>query len=595
MVHPAPRYLLTATLPTALLTAVFGTWPVVARIHSHVLDGAAIINARRAASGRLPDDYWAGNIFADTLSSIWILNWDIHALFSQPLSLFEGNIFFPAPAALARAEHMFTSALMGAPGGLLAGPVATHQSALLLVIFLSVCTTSYVVARWTGSLTAGLAAGVLFALSPFHQQNLYHLQSVGTEFLPLMLFGLERFSATGARRFLGAGAAALALQILSGQYLGFFAIVTWGVTGAIALAVGRSSDLPRAQLIRDAAWYAGLSVMAALAVLPFALPYLALSASGQLPDNLDRDVSTLYSGSVASLASYLIPHRSDAAQIPAFTWLLMIFGIAACIRDPRQPRRAAGMALAMGVVGALIAFGPRPESLGVYQGLSELIPGFSGMRVPKRAVVLPQLAAAILAGFGAAAVISRLPRAGGAIVSVLVALSVMSAWRGPFPLRALAVGADLPAAYAHLRRCGGGDPLLELPEYGRPAVHWRDAERAMYAAIHWLPTLNGRTGYAPESYRTNMWLARQLPAPDSMEQLRSHTGLRWLLVHCDPESLGRLRAREKKKLTQICRENPFGVRKRDFGEMKLYDLGAVDQLPRGPRRVPAPRDCTAEE
>ena len=43
---------------------------------------------------------------------MWVVNWVLHALVTQPLHLFEANIFYPAPHALARSEHIVATALL---------------------------------------------------------------------------------------------------------------------------------------------------------------------------------------------------------------------------------------------------------------------------------------------------------------------------------------------------------------------------------------------------------------------------------------------------------------------------------------------------
>src|SRR5207249_177928 len=65
---------------------------------------------------------------------------------------------------------------------------------------LNVWATAYLVTRWTGSLLGGLVAGLLFAVSPFHQGGLFHLQRLGTFYYPLILLGLERFGGDGRCR-----------------------------------------------------------------------------------------------------------------------------------------------------------------------------------------------------------------------------------------------------------------------------------------------------------------------------------------------------------------------------------------------------------
>ena len=151
----------------AVAAAIASTWPVALHWRDHVVDGARLINPKDAGN------WWAANIGADVLTTVWVVNWVLHALVTQPLHLFEANVFYPAPHALARSEHIVATALLGVPGRLLAGPVAAHQSALLLCIALNVWATAYLVTRWTGSLLGGLVAGLLFAVSPFHQGGFF--------------------------------------------------------------------------------------------------------------------------------------------------------------------------------------------------------------------------------------------------------------------------------------------------------------------------------------------------------------------------------------------------------------------------------------
>jgi hypothetical protein len=52
-----------------------------------------------------------------------------------------------------------------------------------------------------------------------------------------------------------------------------------------------------------------------------------------------------------------------------------------------------------------------------------------------------------------------------------------------------------------------------------------------YSTQHWMPILNGRTGYAPAAYPMWMRYADQLPGRDALRILAGCADLRWLLVH----------------------------------------------------------------
>src|SRR5687767_13213453 len=121
-------------------------------------------------------------------------------------------------------------------------------------------------------------------------------------------------------------------------------------------------------------------------------------------------------------------------------------------RDPRDPNRSpwvfyalaavAAAALAMGpsitVKGALVSPGP-------YAWLMHYVPGFDGLRVPARFVAVVTLCLAVLAGFGASALMARARRFGKALVIVAGAVILVESWPVSFKtnVRMGSVGLEL--------------------------------------------------------------------------------------------------------------------------------------------------------
>ncbi len=574
--HPTPRWFHRTTLPIALLVAIASTWPVALHLSDHVIDGARIINSEGAPG------FAAANIGADVTTTVWIVNWMLRALVTQPLHLFDSNTFYPTRLASARQEHLFATDLLGAPGALLVGPVFAHQTALLLCIVFNAWAAAYVVARWSGSRVGGLVAGVLFAVSPFHQLQMFHLQSLGTCYLPLLVFGLERFGATGALGWAALVAAALALQVLSGQYLGYMAMGVAAVVGFIALLARRSAERPLVRLARDAGWLAVAALGSFILTLPFILPYFRLMSTGDIPDSSAEALNRLF-----SIGSYLPGPHLKWNGMPAGTWLLGIVGTFALLSD-RPGRIRLVMLLLIALFGAQLSVGPVATGFDAWGMLASVVPGFGSMREPLRFTLLPCLAMALLAGVGAAAMVRRLPRAGAVVALVLCGWAAAHAWRGELPLRKVPVGAKVPEEYRLLARCGDGDPLVEVPL----AMHFdnfRDAEPQLMSVYHWLPLLNGRASYSPpEMERTRILVNVEMLEPNALAELRQRTGVRWVLVHCALSGYHPLRQ-------QLCGRHAWrDVASRYFVGSKamLFDLGRVDALPRPvERRVPPTDGC----
>src|SRR6266540_3121259 len=136
---------------------------------------------------------YSRNDNADTELNEWILAWVEHQLPRDPAHLFEANIFYPAHDALAFSEPLIVPALLGAPlawAG--ASPVLVYNLVLIAGFALTAFATFLLVARWTGSWTAGLLSGSAFAFNTHTLTRLAHVQGIHIYGLPLALLAADR-------------------------------------------------------------------------------------------------------------------------------------------------------------------------------------------------------------------------------------------------------------------------------------------------------------------------------------------------------------------------------------------------------------------
>ena len=144
--------------------------------------------------------------------------WVAHQLVSDPLQLFDANIFYPERHTLAYSDHLFVQSLMGAPltwAGF--SPVLVHNVVLIAGYALTGWTTALVVARWSGSRAAGLLSGSLVAFNAFTLTRLPQIQDLHLEFFPLVLLALDRLLVYGQVRDALAVAGWFVLQSLTGH------------------------------------------------------------------------------------------------------------------------------------------------------------------------------------------------------------------------------------------------------------------------------------------------------------------------------------------------------------------------------------------
>lgn len=486
------------------------TWPLAGAAEDHLI-----------ARGRSNEP--------DVFLVLWILSWCTHALVSAPASLFDGNVFHPTPEILARSEHLLGNQPIFAPVWLATeNPVLAMNAVTFMSFVLSGLFMHLLIRRWTGSHWAAYVAGLAFAFAPW-RMDLARVQYLSVQYFPLILLGLERILRAPSAWSVAGVALALTLQALCSYYLGYMAFIAAGIYCVVHL-------LARG-LRRPLATWGSLLLALGLPIammLPVTLPYLGVDAltSDRPRPELWLEFTRILGSPTALLRTYggwgTCALAAVGLGMGAWRWrrnqgnLVHLVSLALVI--------ASGLALArgpLGVAGGLVV---------PFDWLSAVVPGFANNRHPVTFGILVALGLSGLAGFAVAYLTQRMNRSiwRGATAVMAGALVLLGTRGVHFAARPVPTGAEVPLVYRWLAENGEGAPLLELP-IGLQRDSWsrrHAAARAMYfSTYHWLPTLNGHTGYPPASYAALERQAAALPDPAALRTLVACTGLRWILVH----------------------------------------------------------------
>jgi hypothetical protein len=509
---PWARWLVAATGLYVAWTVVF-TWPLC-----------------RVAATHLPATQGFG--WVDLHLHLWTLAWVSHALVTDPIHVFDANIFHPARLTLAGSDHLLGTLPVAGPVYWLTGnPVAAVNAVVLTSFPLAALAAFALVAAATGSGWGGLVAGLVYAFAPWRARYFVAVQTFSVQYLPLALLALGAYLRRGRPWLLVAGLVALAVQLLVAYYLSYATLVAL----AAALAVAAVTERPRVAR----RWAAlGLGLMVVLGVVALvSLPYLARRDSGSI---------AAYGGAVgtAVLSDWVAGGLVRRAELVYLGLVPLGLAILACVPGARRLRQARALFLAIGLAGWVLCLGshlrlgdlrlPLP-----YAWLAAVVPGFASMRSAMRFFTLVLLGLSGLAGIGIARLHARLGagRLTGATGALLAAL-VLVEYRPldwPLAVQPLATGAAVPPAYRWLAEHGEGGPLVELPvgPEGTLTTSFREGRAMYFSTYHWLPLVGGYTAYPPPSHRVLMRLVRRLPEPESLEALVNLAGVRWVLVHLD--------------------------------------------------------------
>jgi hypothetical protein len=465
---------------------------------------------------------------ADTMLNEWIVAWVAHQTPRAPLHLFDANIFFPEPRALAFSEHLVVPGAMVAPALWLgASPVLAYNLLVLAGLALSAWAMWIVVRRWTGSTAAGAVAGSLLAFNAHTLTRLPHVQALHLEFLPFVLLALDNLLERRRVRDAVLLGVLAALQALTSNYLLVFTVVA--VTAA---ALARGTEWVRPASRRAAVLLAIAAGIGAVLVAPFLYPYYLAQHQQGLTRTLDevaRYSSTWrdYVSTAGRLHYAWWSHRFLEGSTALFPGVVATaLAAAGLLVAPGWRDARIRMTAAIGLAGLALSFGP---ALPGYALLYRWVPLLQGVRGAARFGFLMLVAVAVLAGYGVAAIHARVGsrRWWPAMVALIFVAVNAEALRAPITFRPFA---GIPRIYQSLK-----DPsvaaIAEFPFY-TPATILRNAPYVLNSTAHWKPIVNGYSGFVPQRYVGIAEALRGFPDDRSHAQLRA-LGVTHVVVHLD--------------------------------------------------------------
>ena len=458
---------------------------------------------------------WSRNDAPDAILHEWIMAWVPHQLVTDPLHLFDANIFYPERRTLAYSDHLILQSMLGAPltwSG--ASPVLVHNLVLIAGFVLTGWATALVVGTWTGSRLAGLMSGSLLAFNACTLTRLAQMQDLHLEFFAPALYALDRVLLRARTADALSLAGWFVLQSLTGIYLMVFTAISL-VVGALA----RPGDWLGARFRPVASKAAFAGVLATLALAPVLVPYVVVNREAGLTRTLEETAH--YS---AEFTDYL----AAAGHVHFETWsrrfwqgdglfpgiTALVLTVVAMSAGIAFKDRRAWMVLAIGIAAFALSFGPafRP-----YEWLYGIFPPLRAVRGAVRFGQIVLAALGILAGFGVAAMLRRFPgRASAVVACVLIAVANAEAFRAPF-LYVPYTG--IPKLYDLLRTTGDDTVVVSFPFHPSSAFHF-NAPFMLASTRFWKPIVNGYSGFKPASLYRNVEALRDFPDDRSIGHLR---------------------------------------------------------------------------
>lgn len=486
--------------------------------------------------------------WGDPVFQAWTLAWNWHALTTDPLGIFDANVFYPWRNTLAYSDHLFGQTLLVLPVLALTGEgMLADNISVLLAFILSGFAMYLLVFDITGNRVAGILAGVAYAFAPSRMAHLEHLHLLSMQWPPLILLCLRRVTiSTGVSRRWWAGglAAVFFMQGISGVYFLYFSVVMLVIVGGVYLLFALL-DRDR-QLAQSIVLAGGACALAGALLIPTLWPYQ------QVHNDLgvEREIAEVNFWS-ASGSDYLAVWPDNRLynefldddfrhiEQALFPGLAIVILAVVGMTHPRF-RREKWLLLAVVIGSVILSFGLTGTIFGrevplPYRIFYEGLPGFRAIRVPARFGLVALVGLGGLAGLGIDRIWrdarERIParqQVVGGVAALTVGLAVLGLETltiielpDPLPVD------DVPPAYAWMS--DNPAPTIELPMgEGDVGSAWPN----FWSMMHWNDVANGYSGLVPPTYLMMRERMTEFPAAETISLLQG-IGIETIVIHGD--------------------------------------------------------------
>jgi len=473
----------------------------------------------------------------DEAFTCWSLTWTTKKVLEDPFNLFKANIFYPAnDYSLALSEHLIGWTIFSIPVyGITQDPVFTHNFVRLLTFVLCGFGMYLLTYRYTQNRYAAFIAGIFFAFYGYRMAIQLHLLAM--QWIPFMLLFLDKFFHSLKFRDIGAAAIFFILSALSSWYVGIFTTIT-GVLFVLGYVI-LDSEVRKRLMSKKALVKILISLVLILIILtPFALPYFEASQHYDAERDLDEPVNSSWScdpiflinqfGAVLfifALVGLILPLSKNTPLKPDWTY----------IRSQKIPIIFTGIAL----ISYILALGPVLKLNGVQTGIMapyyfvySIIPYIAIIRDLSRFSFIMSLAGSVMAGFGAAALLSRITKEDLKLIVafVFITLAILGSWHVPVQIPAsLETGDQVPEVYRWLAEQPDNTRIIEIP------TRWVEdnSEYTYYSVYHWKEMVNGYSGRDAELASKIMRDTGGYFPSNNTVSLLQNIGVKYVIIHPD--------------------------------------------------------------
>lgn len=492
---------------------------------------------------------------ADELLIAWIMNWNIHQIFSNPLQLFDANIFHPYPNSLSFSDLHLTSSFIGMlPFLITKEPLVVYNFNVIISITLLAFFSYLFVYSLTRNIYSSFLSGLSLAFSPFMLGRVFQLQVPTVYWIPLSLLFYFRFIKSYKSSDYAFMCIFSVLQILNSFLPGYFLLLCYMVL--IIMHTIQKKIILKKIFTRNIIL---ISIITIFFVILVSIPYFQTSRQFQLKRDIrdtihfaNRPEYLLYPNDKTRLKNTLLDtiYKNDKGPYTYDGYLglglsaLIIICLICFFKNQKYQNLLTTSFLWISVISFVLSLGPALQWAGKviklpfiiplpYAIFYFVIPGFSGLRNSSRFEVLTIFAFCVFIGVVLHYLLKNKSKKFQLYITIIISFFILCEINFPFKYVSIPSVKSFPSIYKYLGTLPKKTAIIHMPIYTWEMLPYSlsEFEREFYSTVNFRKTVNGYSGFSPIEWekKARMLLA-QFPDIKTLQYLKK-INVNYIVIH----------------------------------------------------------------
>lgn len=491
--------------------------------------------------------------YGDQYLHAYIMNWVVHALFTNPLNLFQASIYYPYINSLAYSDLFLTSSILSIiPLWILKEPIVTVNFTLISSIFMMGFFTFTLSFYLTKNFWPSLISGLLIIFSPVFLDKKTHIQMLSIQWIPLSILFFIMFVKSFKTRYLLFSMLFFLFQFYNSFLPGYFLIFFY----LIYLFWARINS--RKIIKRIFTKNNFLIVLTTLFLtIPIVKPYYDVfkeyDAARNIRDTIHfalQPEDLIYPNEhtvleplllkISNIKQYRQTDEIKPGYIGLIFSLLSFLAIFHTLKKIKKKNILENSFITTGLLGLILSFGPAlhiaretvhkpfliilPYALFYY-----IIPGFSGFRNSSRWEILFIFCMAVLITLILSAILKNSKKA--LLIYIFLIMGIVFEYNFPMKFYPVEPIKNFPKVYSWIDSTPENSVFISMPIYNWNSPRWfTEVKREYFYTKNFRKTVNGYSGFSPTNWQEDvMYLFANFPYGNSIQKIKN-MGVNYIII-----------------------------------------------------------------